>query len=71
MIIKAVNKSIVSQYVPAVTKILGKETEGKKPSPEPKAISGPPDRPDHDPQIEEFVRDQHKSMPLDLDDPEL
>jgi hypothetical protein len=51
----------VSQYVPAVGKILG---GGHKTENEPEAapkIEGPPDRPDHDRQIEEFVRDQHRS----------
>jgi len=48
--------------------MLRREIEQGEPSPELKAISGPPDRPDHDPQIEEFVRDQHKSIALDLDD---
>jgi len=62
------DQDTVSQYVPAVTRMLRREIEQGEPSPELKAISGPPDRPDHDPQIEEFVRDQHKSIALDLDD---
>ncbi|KAK3365967.1 hypothetical protein B0T24DRAFT_597715 [Lasiosphaeria ovina] len=54
----------VSEYIPAVGKVLGAgESKG---APEPAAasepeIGGPPNRPDHDPQIAEFVRDQHRS----------
>jgi len=48
--------------------MLGAHDEKKKPeieSAESKTSppSGPPERPVHDPQIEEFVRDQHRSMP--------
>lgn len=53
----------MSQYVPAVGKVLGTD---KKKNPDDSNyssanISGPPDRPHHDTQIEEFVRDQHRS----------
>lgn len=52
----------VAQYVPAVGKLLaGSKGEVKKPAPFPQEIPGPPERPAHDTQIEEFVRDQHRS----------
>lgn len=56
----------VSQYVPAVGKALGQEQKKNTPaqSLEPK-VPGPPERPVHDVQIEEFVRDQHRSKPED------
>lgn len=55
------NDFSVSQYVPAaVGKMLGKEEKEAEPSPETKP-SGPPNRPHHDTQIEEFLKDQHKS----------
>ncbi|KAJ4302181.1 hypothetical protein N0V88_002317 [Collariella sp. IMI 366227] len=51
----------VSQYVPAaVGKMLGKEEKEAEPSPETRP-SGPPNRPHHDTQIEEFIKDQHQS----------
>lgn len=49
----------VSQYIPAVGKVLG--TEKKEDVSASQPPSGPPDRPHHDTQIEEFVRDQHRS----------
>ncbi|KAK3377782.1 hypothetical protein B0H63DRAFT_225681 [Podospora didyma] len=50
----------VSQYIPAVGRALGHEEP--KPALAPQAAtSGPPNRPEHDTQIEEFVRDQHRS----------
>ncbi|KAJ9143809.1 hypothetical protein NKR23_g6314 [Pleurostoma richardsiae] len=58
----------VSQYVPAVGKILGhqEQQEQKKPAAEERPHpSIPPLRPHHDTQIEEFVRDQHRSRPED------
>lgn len=56
----------MSQFVPAAGKILG---QGQEPSKAQNAdgneskvqIPGPPERPNHDTQIEEFVRDQHLS----------
>ncbi|KAL8342394.1 hypothetical protein RB598_004008 [Gaeumannomyces tritici] len=46
----------------AVGKLLaGSKGEVKKPTPFPQEIPGPPERPAHDTQIEEFVRDQHRS----------
>jgi hypothetical protein len=52
----------VSQYVPTVGRILGAQEpdQGREPSPE-KNVSGPPNRPENDAQIEEFLRDQHRS----------
>jgi hypothetical protein len=53
----------VSQYVPAVGKMLGRQEKEPEPEPSPtgKNASGPPERPDHDTQIEEFIKDQHRS----------
>ncbi|EAQ85976.1 predicted protein [Chaetomium globosum CBS 148.51] len=52
----------VSQYVPTVGRILGarEPDPGREPSPE-KNVPGPPNRPENDAQIEEFLRDQHRS----------
>ncbi|TLD31599.1 hypothetical protein PspLS_02548 [Pyricularia sp. CBS 133598] len=58
----------VAQYIPAVGKLLGGEKEVKKPDPAPEQIPGPPERPTHDIQIEEFVRDQHRSRTEDVED---
>ncbi|KAI0123078.1 hypothetical protein BJ170DRAFT_124410 [Xylariales sp. AK1849] len=52
----------VTEYVPAAKKILGspkKDEEGSKVGSE--EVKGPPERPLHDGNIEEFVRDQHRS----------
>lgn len=49
----------VTEYVPAAAKIFGQSDK-----PEPAARpdpSIPPNRPDHDHKIEDFVRDQHRS----------
>lgn len=50
----------VSQYVPAVGKVLGKDQKEDPASQELK-VPGPPERPHHDTQIEEFIKDQHSS----------
>ncbi|ELQ39240.1 hypothetical protein OOU_Y34scaffold00511g30 [Pyricularia oryzae Y34] len=63
----SVPKNKVAQYIPAVSKLLGGEKEVKKPDPAPEQIPGPPERPTHDIQIEEFVRDQHRSRTEDLE----
>lgn len=57
----------MSQYVPAVGKMFGTEDKPKeKPVTEDKpAPHVPPVRPHHDTQIEEFVRDQHRSKNID------
>jgi len=59
----------VSHYVPAVKKVLrgSENAEEKEPSRSAEAVRknmGPPNRPEHDPQIGEFIRDQHKSIPV-------
>lgn len=54
----------MSQYVPAVGKMLGKEETKEESAPAAgTATDTPPKRPHHDTQIEEFVRDQHRSRP--------
>lgn len=51
--------SIVSQAIPATVPILGgSNPEGKV---EDEGKVGPPNRPENDIQIEEFVREQHRS----------
>ncbi|RYP86344.1 hypothetical protein DL770_004936 [Monosporascus sp. CRB-9-2] len=58
----------VTEYVPGVAKILGTGAQDKPEEKHP-APHLPPKRPDHDPHIEEFVRDQHRSREqrLELD----
>lgn len=51
----------VSQYVPAVGKVLGSNEKEDESSREETKIPGPPERPHHDTQIEEFIKDQHTS----------
>ncbi|KAK0626547.1 hypothetical protein B0T14DRAFT_510298 [Immersiella caudata] len=59
----------VSQYIPAVNKVVGGRGESGPRDETPPKNEGPPDRPDDDPKIGQFLRDQHKSMPIDkLDD---
>lgn len=66
----------MSQYVPAqVGKLLGthgggdktkkNQQDDKQSSSSSANVPGPPDRPRHDTQIEEFVRDQHRSKTED------
>lgn len=50
----------VSEYVPAVGKVLGQENKDTPPETESK-VPGPPELPHHATQVEEFVRDQHRS----------
>ncbi|KAK3359722.1 hypothetical protein B0T25DRAFT_107553 [Lasiosphaeria hispida] len=51
----------VSHYVPSVGRALGRHEESEA-SPRPaETNTGPPNRPDHDVQIEGFLRDQHRS----------
>ncbi|GAB0139262.1 hypothetical protein EsDP_00007473 [Epichloe bromicola] len=53
----------VTEIIPAASKVLGpKEHHNQEAHP-----PGPPERPDHDPSIETFVRDQHKSMPRGIE----
>ncbi|KFH46906.1 hypothetical protein ACRE_022490 [Hapsidospora chrysogenum ATCC 11550] len=55
----------ITEYVPGASKVLGggwpipseTDTSHNKSG----EVPGPPERPDHDPKIEEFVRDQHRS----------
>ncbi|KAG6282030.1 hypothetical protein E4U48_005435 [Claviceps purpurea] len=48
----------ITEFIPAAAKVLGpKEKVQKEETP----VPGPPERPHHDPNIEAFVRDQHKS----------
>jgi hypothetical protein len=59
----------VSQYIPAVKKVVGGREESEPRAETPPKNGGPPDRPSDDPKIGQFLRDQHKSMPIDkLDD---
>jgi hypothetical protein len=57
----------VSEYVPAVGKLLGKEEKKPEQKVEEVKPSGLPERPHHDTQIEEFVRDQHRSKAIQDD----
>ncbi|KAL2256320.1 hypothetical protein VTK26DRAFT_1853 [Humicola hyalothermophila] len=63
-------KDKVAQYAPApISKMLGaSQAEGPDPSPPPESreIPGPPDRPIHDTQIAEFIKDQHRSKDLGI-----
>jgi len=54
----------VSHYIPAVKKVVGghEEPEERVETPPTKEI--PPHRPHHDTQIGEFLREQHKSIPV-------
>ncbi|KAK8004382.1 hypothetical protein PG990_002191 [Apiospora arundinis] len=52
----------VTEYIPAAAKVLGTDKkEAEEKSPEPEKTPGPPERPHHDVNIEEFVREQHRS----------
>jgi hypothetical protein len=52
----------VSQYAPAVGKVLGTDQKRDKTTREETTkVPGPPERPHHDTQIEEFIKDQHSS----------
>ncbi|QPG97162.1 hypothetical protein C2857_005889 [Epichloe festucae Fl1] len=53
----------ITQVIPAASKVLGPKEHHKQEAHPP----GPPERPDHDPSIETFVRDQHKSMPRGIE----
>ncbi|KAM0347939.1 hypothetical protein ACHAPU_004438 [Fusarium lateritium] len=52
----------ITEYVPAAAKILPGRQSPPKEEDKP---SGPPERPHHDDQIEDFVRDQHRSQGVD------
>lgn len=52
----------VTDYIPAAAKVLGTEKkEAEEKSPQPRTARGPPERPHHDANIEDFVREQHRS----------
>lgn len=52
----------VSQVIPATVPIVGgSNPDGKVENKEEEEIAGPPHRPEHDAQIEEFVREQYRS----------
>ncbi|KAI3396464.1 hypothetical protein diail_12184 [Diaporthe ilicicola] len=51
-----------AQYVPAVGKVLGTDQKGDEAPRNETKIPGPPERPHHDTQIEEFIKDQHRSQ---------
>ena len=56
----------VVEYVPPLGKLLGKNnTPDESARESPVAPDVAPRRPDHDPNIEEFVRDQHRSKQPD------
>ncbi|RYO79683.1 hypothetical protein DL762_008042 [Monosporascus cannonballus] len=60
----------ITEYIPGAAKILdtGAQDKPEEKHPTPHL---PPRRPDHDPHIEEFVRDQHRSkhQHLEFDNP--
>ncbi|KXH66424.1 hypothetical protein CSAL01_01836 [Colletotrichum salicis] len=51
----------VTQYIPAAAKILGNPQEEKEEKISRPGIPGPPERPYDDVQVEEFIRQQHRS----------
>ncbi|PHH83409.1 hypothetical protein CDD82_1343 [Ophiocordyceps australis] len=52
----------IAEYVPAASKVLGSSDQQQSERPLSQSdVPGPPNRPTHDPNIEEFVRDQHRS----------
>ena len=58
----------VTEYVPPLGRALGldkKSTSQEQTAPA--KPPGPPERPQHDTQVKEFLRDQHRSMPIDQD----
>ncbi|KAL2162717.1 hypothetical protein VTH06DRAFT_6553 [Thermothelomyces fergusii] len=60
----------VSQYVPAVGGMLSGQQKDPKGEPSTETARGPPRRPEHDTQIEEFLKDQHGSKKITgLDEP--
>ena len=61
------SQSTVTEYVPAAAKIIGtgsrERADDKAPAED---LPGPPNRPQHDQRIEEFIQDQHKSKRQDI-----
>jgi len=52
----------ITEYIPAAASLLGTNKQDEDKSTEQKEVPGPPERPDHDHKIEDFVRDQHRSL---------
>ena len=60
--------NIVTEYVPAAAKIIGTGARDKAHENAPaQGVPGPPDRPQHDERIEEFIQDQYRSKQPDID----
>ncbi|KAL6849304.1 hypothetical protein ACO1O0_008840 [Amphichorda felina] len=55
----------ITEYVPAASKVLGGSKEFEPHTSNSENTPGPPNRPDHDHKIEDFVRDQHRSKTKD------
>ncbi|GAW12762.1 hypothetical protein ANO14919_021330 [Xylariales sp. No.14919] len=57
----------VAEYVPAASGLLGanKNNQEKREEALPSDVPGPPNRPEHDDHIAEFVREQHRSKKPD------
>ncbi|GKT40728.1 uncharacterized protein ColSpa_00909 [Colletotrichum spaethianum] len=53
--------SLCVWYIPAATKILGNPQEERDEKISRPGIPGPPERPYNDAQVEEFIRQQHRS----------
>ncbi|KAH0533053.1 hypothetical protein TsFJ059_001669 [Trichoderma semiorbis] len=51
----------ISHAIPAVAPLIGGSNPEYKEEEHKEVPPGPPTRPEHDPQIEEFVREQHRS----------
>ncbi|KAK1980017.1 hypothetical protein LZ30DRAFT_751007 [Colletotrichum cereale] len=51
----------VTQYIPAAINILGNPQEEREDKVSRPGIPGPPERPCDDAQVEEFIRQQHRS----------
>ncbi|KAK4066957.1 uncharacterized protein Triagg1_7957 [Trichoderma aggressivum f. europaeum] len=51
----------ISHAIPAVAPLIGGSNPDNKVEENKEVPPGPPNRPEHDTQIEEFVRDQHRS----------
>ncbi|KAI0874157.1 hypothetical protein GGS24DRAFT_353486 [Hypoxylon argillaceum] len=54
----------VTEYVPVASKLLGTDQSRQKQA-SPEDLPGPPNRPEHDNRIAEFVREQHRSKKHD------
>lgn len=54
-------RATVSHAIPAVAPLIGGSNPDNKVEEHKEVPPGPPNRPEHDTQIEEFVREQHRS----------